>query len=252
MILVVLLFGICHEDSFAQNDTTTAEPSTLTTAVPTSTAGPEGHVGHWNTSCIKLDAEIKLVFKYNTSENNELETKVAVPTSAIVSGNCTEDYDSIIFSFFGNWSLLLSFNRNSSVSSDVFMNEVVIKYFTSEKNFPNITSDLVNRLITVSGPSDPHTWNLHIKKDRSYECNAEYSYKVTSDCSLALSHLRVQAFMTKAEFDYPDVCLADTMTSDIVPIVIGAALAILVVVVLIAYLIGRVRTRRTTYENIES
>ena len=45
------------------------------------------------------------------------------------------------------------------------------------------------------------------------------------------------------------VCAADQTTSNIVPIAVGAALAGLVVIVLIAYLIGR-RKNKKGYESV--
>jgi len=42
--------------------------------------------------------------------------------------------------------------------------------------------------------------------------------------------------------------LESNQGSKIVPIAVGAALAALVVIVLIAYLIGRIRSRRQSYE----
>lgn len=45
-------------------------------------------------------------------------------------------------------------------------------------------------------------------------------------------------------------CKLDVRTSDIVPIVVGACLAGLVVIVLIAYLIGRARARRQGYASV--
>lgn len=45
-------------------------------------------------------------------------------------------------------------------------------------------------------------------------------------------------------------CSADEKSNSIVPIVVGASLAGLVVIVLIAYLIGRRRSRRTGYESV--
>lgn len=49
----------------------------------------------------------------------------------------------------------------------------------------------------------------------------------------------------------PRVCLLDNNNSgnEVVPIAVGAALALLVVIVLIAYLVGRVRNKRkSSYE----
>ena len=45
-------------------------------------------------------------------------------------------------------------------------------------------------------------------------------------------------------------CPADTNTNSLVPIAVGAALAGLVVIVLIAYLIGRKRSRQSGYEQV--
>ena len=45
-------------------------------------------------------------------------------------------------------------------------------------------------------------------------------------------------------------CPSDDDSNSIVPIAVGAALAGLVVIVLIAYLIGRRRSRRQGYESV--
>jgi lysosomal-associated membrane protein 1/2 len=45
-------------------------------------------------------------------------------------------------------------------------------------------------------------------------------------------------------------CPADDESNSVVPIAVGAALAGLVVIVLIAYLIGRRRSRRQGYESV--
>jgi lysosomal-associated membrane protein 1/2 len=48
----------------------------------------------------------------------------------------------------------------------------------------------------------------------------------------------------------PDVCEGDVRTSDLVPIVVGACLAALVIIVLVAYLIGRARAKRQGYASV--
>ena len=47
-----------------------------------------------------------------------------------------------------------------------------------------------------------------------------------------------------------ELCDHDVRTSDIVPIVVGACLAALVIIVLIAYLIGRARAKRQGYASV--
>lgn len=65
-------------------------------------------------------------------------------------------------------------------------------------------------------------------------------------------HVQVDAFRTKESpaqgFQIPMDC--DYEPNDVVPIVVGAALAILVVVVLVAYLLGRRRSRQRGYQSV--
>ena len=49
--------------------------------------------------------------------------------------------------------------------------------------------------------------------------------------------------------DYNE-CVADSEISNIVPIAVGCALAGLVIIVLIAYLIGRSRSNRQGYQSV--
>ena len=57
---------------------------------------------------------------------------------------------------------------------------------------------------------------------------------------------QVQPFMTGSENDFgkAELCEADLRPNNIVPIAVGAALAALVVIVLVMYLIGRRRHQR--------
>ncbi|KAK6027959.1 hypothetical protein OSTOST_06004 [Ostertagia ostertagi] len=72
---------------------------------------------------------------------------------------------------------------------------------------------------------------------------------------IVMKNVRVIAF---AALDNPELpkeqafeqCLLDSRTSDIVPIVVGACLAGLVVIVLVAYLIGRARAKRQGYASV--
>lgn len=45
-------------------------------------------------------------------------------------------------------------------------------------------------------------------------------------------------------------CRLDFQTSDIIPIIVGACLAGLVIVILIAYFIGRARAKRQGYASV--
>jgi lysosomal-associated membrane protein 1/2 len=66
--------------------------------------------------------------------------------------------------------------------------------------------------------------------------------------------MKVQPFAleVKPEGSYgdPTDCAADNDVNNIVPIAVGCALAGLVIIVLIAYLIGRSRTNRSGYQSV--
>lgn len=67
--------------------------------------------------------------------------------------------------------------------------------------------------------------------------------------------LKVLAFAQLQTGDFPkdqvfEQCILDTKTSDLVPIIVGACLAGLVIIVLVAYLVGRARARRQGYASV--
>ncbi|CAJ0934345.1 unnamed protein product, partial [Mesorhabditis belari] len=72
---------------------------------------------------------------------------------------------------------------------------------------------------------------------------------------LTLKSVRAVAFASIDGDKFPEkqvyeVCSLDSKTSDIVPIIVGACLAGLVVVVLVAYLVGRARAKRQGYASV--
>jgi len=88
----------------------------------------------------------------------------------------------------------------------------------------------------------------------SYSCLAEETLKSPAgDFSLKIREVQLEAYRLTApghrEFSTAVQCPADDAT-DVVPIAVGAALAGLVVIVLIAYLIGRRRSRARGYQSV--
>jgi len=98
-------------------------------------------------------------------------------------------------------------------------------------------------------------------ENQSFLCNAVQNFTTndtntgyTTNATLTVQDLQMQAFhftnSSTGHFDQAYECPTDEeSTNKIVPIVVGAALAGLVIVVLIAYLIGRFRNRKqSSYE----
>lgn len=93
-----------------------------------------------------------------------------------------------------------------------------------------------------------------IPKDMSYHCtrqelvNATERIDGTNDtwvATISMSKVQWQAFRTKEndQYDFAKDCDSSADTPDIVPIAVGLALAGLVVVVLLAFLVGRRRAQ---------
>jgi len=99
----------------------------------------------------------------------------------------------------------------------------------------------------------PKTDFLKSGSDGYYLCNSNTSFADEQNVKLTTSDVRYKAFNTDAAPKFEGnvaECPADEETSSVVPIAVGAALAGLVVIVLIAYLIGRRRSRKTGYESV--
>ncbi|CAL8094859.1 unnamed protein product [Orchesella dallaii] len=90
--------------------------------------------------------------------------------------------------------------------------------------------------------------------NHSYSCFAEEVLKTESGSfALKIREIQLEAYRSTAEghseFSAAIPCPADDAT-DVVPIAVGAALAGLVVIVLIAYLVGRRRSRARGYQSV--
>lgn len=89
-----------------------------------------------------------------------------------------------------------------------------------------------------------------VTADNSYLCKAKQDIMFDS-ATLSLTNVQLQAFSkdTSKFSGKPVECSLDAYTSNIVPIAVGAALAALVVIVLIAYLVSRSRNQ-SGYESV--
>lgn len=98
--------------------------------------------------------------------------------------------------------------------------------------------------------------NYQTHTDMSYHCTrvqtlnltATMDANATAVASLNVSHLQFEAFHRRADDHFSTAKDCDSVdTPDIVPIAVGCALAALVALVLIAYLVGRRRSQTHGY-----
>ena len=95
---------------------------------------------------------------------------------------------------------------------------------------------------------------IQAKDKNAFQCS-DTTIGLDHESSIQLRNLRTIAFADLNSTNFPkeqqyELCLRDSKTSDVVPIVVGACLAGLVVIVLVAYLVGRARAKRQGYASV--
>jgi lysosomal-associated membrane protein 1/2 len=241
----------CVEDS----KTTTSAPPAPTTPAPSMT-------GQWNvstggpnaTSCLMLRAALTLKITYEMNDANETRNSTVSASTDGISEiviestcggeNATEQV--IALKLYDNkaWDLQLVFTKDVAKQTYA-LSHVSMLYAldAANKQFPNA--------VKPNGKFSSNVTGLSAPLDNSYQCKkAATEIKVVPEFTLILADLQVQAFTEGDTFNTAQLCAADLATSDLVPIIVGACLAALVVVVLIAYLIGRARARRQGYSSV--
>jgi lysosomal-associated membrane protein 1/2 len=89
--------------------------------------------------------------------------------------------------------------------------------------------------------------------NKMYKCDAKVDLYTEGKNSIAVSEMKLEVFRTnnKTAFslDNSETCSSDSKVNNLVPIIVGACLGGLILIVLIAYLIGRKRSRHG-YEQV--
>jgi len=175
-----------------------------------------------------------------------------MPTNATVDAkksSCNGDNDTqvIVISWYDKFDYEVSYTFAMDLTE-----KDKPKYYLQHLLFVNTTK---------GSPSD-HEYNgtsstssLIAHDGKSYKCSTSKSLTLSGDVTVSWKDVQVEAYMDrraskKEGFSDVEDCPEDTQTSDIVPIAVGCALAGLVVVVLIAYLVGRRRSRQKGYQSV--
>lgn len=237
----------------------TTVTSTHAPSPPTSSPGPA--YGTWivqddnNYTCIILQAEIRMLFNYHNDYTKKIVTnyEVRVPGKANTraSGECDrkgeyEEYITLEIETLG--SLSLTFNRSVSKYEII---KVKLNYDISKYIFPNATEEkgkAVDRGVTLFPTDETKSYKCEAKK---VIYNQTLNDTMTGLVQISVQSLQVQAFLNTTLETFSggvNHCSQDEV-SQLVPIIVGATLAGLIIVVLIAYLIGRRRSRRG-YESV--
>ncbi|XP_064167450.1 lysosome-associated membrane glycoprotein 1a [Anguilla rostrata] len=229
---------ICTAD---QSVTTEALPTTAapkTSAVTTAPApAPPGNPERGNytvtngngTACLLARMGLQLNLTYVSSSLNTTVQQIVNlhPNLTRNQGSCAQS----------SATLWLQEER-TNLNFSFVLNTTTNKYHLSGIS---LTADWPDMQEPFSGGNESLNY-LRGTLGRSYMCSAEQTLPVLSDFSLNTFQLQVQPFgVSGDQFGAAEECQLDE-DNMLIPIIVGAALAGLVLIVLVAYLIGRKRS----------
>ncbi|XP_067103338.1 lysosome-associated membrane glycoprotein 2 isoform X3 [Osmerus mordax] len=201
---------------------TTPAPVPTTTPTPTLPTPSTGKysIKTGNSTCLLADFGLRIGF-IQGGKGQEINL---MPNATTSTGTCgvntselilTSDVITIIFSFNHEVKNFRLHALNVTIKSD------------SGVDFKQANTNLT-------------LWQAAVGS--SYMCNKQQSYNITDVLTLDTYELRVQPFeVTKDKFSTAHECSLDD-TSILIPIIVGAALAGMILIVVIAYAIGRRKT----------
>lgn len=221
----------------ADRTVTTAAPPKTTTAAPSPVPPGIPERGNYtvtngNKTCLLALMGLQLNITYLSKSQNKTVTEVRnlQPNKTSSSGSCgvtvstlklTEDLQMTNLSFI--------FTLNSTTQKYLLS---ALSVSASWPDMKETFSAVNNSLAYLQGSAG-----------RSFMCSSEQTLAVVPTFSINTFRLQLQPFnVTGNQFAAAEECRLDKENM-LIPIIVGAALAGLVLIVLIAYLIGRKRTR---------
>lgn len=219
----------------ADQTSTPAPPSPTTTApvpVPTPAGPPERgvyNVTQNNTVCLLAQMGLQLNVTYTDQSNRTFKEVVNVnPDKTSSSGSCQSNSATLILTQEQITTLTFNFTLNST------SNRYHLSAVSLVANWPDLPANFSAMKINLD--------YLRSSLGHSYMCNAEQTLVILPTFSINTFRLQVQPFgVTTTQFATAEECQID-QDQMLIPIIVGAALAGLVLIVLIAYLIGRKRS----------
>ncbi|CAJ1079624.1 lysosome-associated membrane glycoprotein 1b [Xyrichtys novacula] len=212
------------------------------TVAPPTTAAPHKdpgrpdrgnyHVASTNgTACLLASMGLQLNVTFSSISQNKTLVEVVnlQPNLTKSSGSCDKESASLKLTADGDKTNLTFFFTLNTTSNKYYLSEVSLSATWPDMKAPFSTRN--NSLDYLQGTLG-----------HSYMCREEQTLDVTQELSINTFQLQVQPFGLKGgQFGAAEECQLDE-DDMLIPIIVGAALAGLVLIVLLAYLIGRKRS----------
>lgn len=238
-------FSDTGEDCDAATTVAPTSPIPSSTPKPTPTPSPmrvnytvHGFVNGTMVLCLLMDAAIEFKIPYEGIKKNETYNGV-ISKLPSYTGTCDFNTDTLKIT-------------TGAVTLDFIFKNVAKRYSISELKLTADTKKFKDSKGGIIAANYTNKKDFQLNVGEYYFCNSKTTLQLSSNVEVSITHLKLEAFKTTNSSTTDGkmvLCPADQSTNSIVPIAVGAALAGLVVVVLIAYLIGRKRSRRG-YESV--
>jgi len=221
--------------------------------------------------CFVMDSGITGSVQYYSTENKTVTYNFKINSTTTITGKClgyekglNSTVESVYIHFLPNditpeppmqdeeWTLHLKFEAPQDTKSGSFK---IVDYSLKAVFPPSFNASLPGNETTFHY-TKPKGADLEwgAVDTHGFTCsNAELT--LTNSSSVSFTNLKVLAFAVLEKDQFPNTqlfeqCKLDVRTSDLVPIIVGACLAGLVIIVLVAYLIGRARAKRQGYASV--
>ncbi|XP_072542365.1 lysosome-associated membrane glycoprotein 1b [Salminus brasiliensis] len=226
-LTVLLVLAVTLHPSLSSDGATTSAPPPP--SPPSNPQRGEYNVTNNGTACLMANMGLQLNITYmSRAQGKPVQEIINLhPNLTKQSGSCESDSATLKLTE-DNTNLTFIFSLNSTSN----------KYHLSGLELSANLTDMAQPL-SVSNTSLDY---LQGTLGYSYMCRDEQTMKVGQNFSLNTFQLQVQPFnVTGNQFGAAEECALDE-DNMLIPIIVGAALAGLVLVVLLAYLIGRQRS----------
>lgn len=226
--------------------TTTSAPVTTTeppVTTPKPTPFPSPDIGHWNTSCIMIQMAAQFNYTFVTKANKTEKGVVNVSKNATIDDFYCEKQTQALTLLWEDDNntrfLTLQFNVNETRFS---LYTILLKIHDE-----NAISDMVELMHIGNTFTTPLQMSYHCTRDQKLNLTEVINDKVPVGV-VDLSNLQFEAFRSENSTKFSIAKDCDAIdTPDIVPVAVGIALAALILVVLISYLVARNRNNARGY-----
>ncbi|XP_034263137.2 macrosialin [Pantherophis guttatus] len=228
----------------AAHHTTAAHNTTAahTTAAPRPTQPPSVLVGNYTVKqgasiCLRAEMGLKMQIQYADQAKRQVWGAFAVqPNHTNFSGTCS-DKTATLKLHFPEGFILFTFEKNATEKA-VYLRQVEA----------NLTYQFPQATEKTFRANNASLREFAAPLGKSYQCRNR-SLALSENFRLTALSERVQAFQLQdGKFGEAEVC-SEQKRSVVLPIVVGVVLGVLILIVLVAFAVGRWRAR-TGYESL--